>query len=164
MTPPSWTSLPEMGLNFTSTKPSLRLASSLMQTGYVARPDCLSTFGLLGAVLSASIVHFASPVPVLVAVQPGGGAPAFMVSKFTVSARATTASAAAKRIANARVFTEASVSHLRFSNGVRPATHVSHVAADRAAGARANAVWHGAGRRPAARWLRPAHATCELAA
>src|SRR2546429_8341967 len=107
-----------MGLNFTSTNPSLRLVSSLMQTGYVAWPDCLSTFGLLGAVLSASIVHFALPVPVLVAVQPGGGAPAFIVSKFIVSACATTASVAVMSIVSASMFTEASVLILRLLRGV----------------------------------------------
>src|SRR5438132_948897 len=107
-----------MGLNFTSTKPSLRLASSLMQTGYVAWPDCLRTFGLLGAVLSASIVHFASPVPAFVEIQPGGGAPAFMVSKFIVSACATTASVAVMSIVSARVFTEASILILRLLRGV----------------------------------------------
>lgn len=57
-----------------------------MQTGYVARPDCLRTFGLLGAVGSASTVHFGCPVPVFVAVQPGGGAPVARLSKFVVSA------------------------------------------------------------------------------
>src|SRR6266699_3766344 len=88
MTPPAWSSLPEMGLNFTSTKPSLRLVSSLMQTGYVASPDCFRTLGLLGAESSATISHLASPLPVLVAVQPGGGAPVLRSSKLTVSASA----------------------------------------------------------------------------
>ena len=49
--------------------------SSLKQTGYVATPDCLRTFGLLGAVSSFSIVHFAVPLPVFVAVQPAGAFP-----------------------------------------------------------------------------------------
>src|SRR5439155_5239817 len=62
-----------------------------MHTGYVARPDCLSTFGLLGAVSSLSIVHFASPVPVLVAVQPGGGVPIVRSSKLRVCANAALA-------------------------------------------------------------------------
>src|SRR6266567_6793993 len=88
MTPPAWSSLPEMGLNFTSTKPSLRLASSLMQTGYVASPDCFKTFGLLGAESSATTSHLASPLPVLVAVQPGGSAPLLRSSKLIVSAPA----------------------------------------------------------------------------
>src|SRR6266566_3091584 len=35
---------------------------------------------------SFSTDHFAVPLPVCVAVQPGGGIPAFMSSKFTVSA------------------------------------------------------------------------------
>src|SRR5437762_10329539 len=85
MTPPAWSSLPERGLNFTSTKPSLRLVSSLMQTGYVASPDCFKTFGLLGAESSATTAHLAAPFPVFVAVHPGGGAPVFKSSKFTVS-------------------------------------------------------------------------------
>src|SRR6266568_8964439 len=88
MTPPAWSSLPEIGLNFTSTKPSLRLVSLLRQTGYVASPDCLRTFGLLGAVSSFSMVHFASPLPVLVAVHPGGASPGLALSKPMVSARA----------------------------------------------------------------------------
>src|SRR5438477_3889898 len=94
-----------MGLNFTSTKPSLTFVSFLRQTGYVASPDCFSTFGLLGAVSSFSIVHFASPLPVLVAVQPGGGWPSGALSKLTESATATTAMApATTSVATARVF------------------------------------------------------------
>src|SRR5437773_8819946 len=81
-----------MGLNFTSTKPSLIFVSSLRQTGYVASPDCFSTFGLLGAVSSFWIVHFASPLPVFVAVQPGGAAPGVASSKLMVCACAVTAS------------------------------------------------------------------------
>src|SRR5215216_5065868 len=77
-----------MGLNFTSTKPSLRLASSLMQTGYVAWPDCFNTFGLLGAVSSATTAHRAWPEPVWVAIQPVGAFPVSALSKFTVSAGA----------------------------------------------------------------------------
>src|SRR5437773_1169165 len=77
-----------MGFNFTSTKPSFTLVSFLRQTGYVASPDCLRTFGLLGALSSFSMVHFASPLPVLVAVQPGGAWPALASSKLTVSASA----------------------------------------------------------------------------
>src|SRR5206468_8591215 len=77
-----------MGLNFTSTKPSLTFVSFLRQTGYVASPDCLSTFGLLGAVSSFSIVHFASPLPVLVAVHPGGASPGLASSKLMVWANA----------------------------------------------------------------------------
>src|SRR5438874_12792164 len=60
-----------------------------MQTGNVPWPDCLSTFGLLGAESSFSIAHFAAPLPVCVAVQPGGGAPVFISSKLTVSAMAS---------------------------------------------------------------------------
>src|SRR5439155_7493747 len=79
------------GLNFTSTKPSLRFVSSLKQTGYVATPDCFSTFGLLGAVSSFSMVHFALPLPVLVAVQPAGALPMPELSKLAVSGAAATA-------------------------------------------------------------------------
>src|SRR5207253_10587276 len=80
---------PATGLNLTTTKPSLRLVSFLMQTGKVAWPDCFNTFGLLGAASSFSIAHLAVPLPVCVAIQPGGGAPVFMSSKLTVSAMAT---------------------------------------------------------------------------
>src|SRR5437773_9765636 len=62
------------------------LVPFLKQTGKVACPDCFNTFGLLGAELSLSTVHFAVPLPVCVAVQAGGGTPAFMPSQFTVSA------------------------------------------------------------------------------
>src|SRR5271157_873684 len=62
--------------------------SSLMQTGKVATPDCLRTLGLLGAESSATTAHLGSPLPVLVAVQPGGGAPVLRLSKLTVSADA----------------------------------------------------------------------------
>src|SRR5438034_10934300 len=86
MTPPAWSSLPATGLNFTSMKPSLMLVSFLMQTGKVAAPDCFNTFGLLGAESSFSTNHFAEPLPVCVAVHPGGAAPALKLSKFTVSA------------------------------------------------------------------------------
>src|SRR5262249_55342803 len=98
MRPPARSVLPEMGLNFTSTKPSLMLVSSLMQMGNVARPDCFRTFGLLGAVSSLSTVHFAAPLPVWVAVQPGGGAPVSKLSKLTVSASATLLSTAAASV------------------------------------------------------------------
>src|SRR5215831_2793248 len=97
MTPPAWSSLPETGLNFTSTNPSLRLVSSLMQTGYVASPDCLRTFGLEGAESSATISHLAWPEPVWVAVQPGGGAAVLRSSKCAVSATAMVLTRAAAR-------------------------------------------------------------------
>src|SRR6266568_4119184 len=77
-----------MGLNFTSTNPSLRLVLFFRQIGYVASPDCLSTFGFEGAVSSATTAHFASPMPVLVAVHPAGASPTLSSSKFTVSASA----------------------------------------------------------------------------
>src|SRR2546430_14170925 len=86
MTPPAWSSFPATGLNFTSTKPSLRLVSFLMQTGNVASPFCFNTFGLLGAESSFSTDHFAEPLPVCVAVHPRGVAPVLKLSKVTVSA------------------------------------------------------------------------------
>src|SRR6266576_5582604 len=64
------------------------LVSFLKQTGNVAWPDCFKTFGLLGAESSFSTAHFAVPLPVCVAVQPGGGAPVFASSKLIVSASA----------------------------------------------------------------------------
>src|SRR5439155_1900845 len=88
ITPPAWSSLPESGLNFTSTKPSWTLVFSLMQTGYVTSPDCFRTLGLLGAVASAATAHLASPLPFGVADQPGGGAPVLRSSKLIVSASA----------------------------------------------------------------------------
>src|SRR6266446_5246641 len=59
-----------------------------MQIGNVPTPDCLSTFGVLGAELSCSTLHFALPLPVTALFQPGGEAPAFASSKLTVSASA----------------------------------------------------------------------------
>src|SRR2546425_6299121 len=103
MTPPAWSSLPATGLNFTSTKPSLMLVSFLMQTGKVAWPDCFNTFGLLGEELSFSTDHFAVPLPVCVAVQPGGG-PDFISSKLTVSAVASPVVMAATIVVNLNVF------------------------------------------------------------
>src|ERR1035441_7824533 len=88
MRPPAWSSLPDRGLNFTSTRRSLRLASSFMQIGYVPSPDCFSTFGLLGAEPSCAMLHFAAPVPVRVPVQWGGSLPGLASSKPAVSANA----------------------------------------------------------------------------
>src|SRR5258708_712164 len=58
-----------------------------MQAGWVGSPDCFNTFGLLGAESSATTSHLGSPLPVLVAFQPGGGAPVLSSSKLTVSAK-----------------------------------------------------------------------------
>jgi hypothetical protein len=44
----------------------------------------LTTFEFEGAVLSGSIVHFGSPLPVLVAVQPFGAAPIASAWKLAV--------------------------------------------------------------------------------
>src|SRR2546423_15447966 len=81
-----------------------------MQMGYVARPDCFRTFGLLGAVSSCSTLHFGSPVPVFVAVHPGGGAPASRLSKLIVSADMTTASTGTAYVTRAHAFI--SIPHL----------------------------------------------------
>src|SRR4051794_17827416 len=64
------------------------VVSFLIANGKVARPDCLRTLGLLGAVGSASTVHFGCPLPVIVKVQPSGDVPAAASSKFRVSATA----------------------------------------------------------------------------
>src|SRR6478736_664261 len=58
------------------------LLSFFSSSGYVARPDCLSTFDFDGAVSSFSTVHFGSPVPVRVTVQPSGAAPVPVASKL----------------------------------------------------------------------------------
>src|SRR5438876_6392671 len=60
-----------------------------MQIGNVPTPDCFNTFGLLGAELSCSMLHFALPLPVTALFQPRGSAPALASSKLTVSAIAT---------------------------------------------------------------------------
>src|SRR5204863_8700675 len=87
------------------------LVSSLKHTGYVATPDCFRTFDLLGAVSSFSIVHFALPVPVLVAVQPAGGWPSGALSKFTTTSATaiTTSVPATTSVATANVFIGTSV-------------------------------------------------------
>src|SRR5450631_29681 len=58
------------------------LVSFFRSSGYVARPDCLSTFDFDGAVSSLSTVHFGSPDPVRVAVQPSGTTPIRVLSKL----------------------------------------------------------------------------------
>jgi hypothetical protein len=52
--------------------------------GNVPLPDCLSTFGLLGAVASASTDHFGEPRPVTPARQPAGVAPGMSWSNVIV--------------------------------------------------------------------------------
>src|SRR2546423_10318626 len=106
MTPPAWSSFPATGLNFTSTKPSLRLVLFLKQTGNVASPDCFNTFAWLGAESSFSTLHFAEPLPVWVAVHPGGASPILRLSKFTVSADATVVIAILANAAKSGVFIE----------------------------------------------------------
>src|SRR5437899_11240892 len=77
-----------MGLNFTSTTPSVRAVSFLTHQGNVPAPDCFSTFGGLGAVGSFSTAHFGAPRPVTPAVQPPGSEPTASWSKVIVSATA----------------------------------------------------------------------------
>src|SRR5665213_460610 len=71
-----------MALNFISTKPSLMAASFFRINGKAARPDCFRTFDFDGAVSSISVVHFGSPDPVRVDVQPSGAAPIWLLSKL----------------------------------------------------------------------------------
>jgi len=59
------------------------LLSSFRSSGKVARPDCLTTPRFDGAVWSLSTVHFGSPEPVRVDVQPSGAAPIRLLSKLT---------------------------------------------------------------------------------
>src|SRR2546430_15295674 len=75
-----------------------------MQTGNVASPFCFNTFGLLGAESSFSTDHFAEPLPVCVAVHPGGAAPVLRLSKFTVSADASAVIAMLASAAKSSVF------------------------------------------------------------
>src|SRR3979490_2679519 len=75
-----------MDLNFTSTKPSPIDTSFFTHQGKVPWPDCINTFGLLGAVGSACTSHFGEPRPVTPAVQPVGTFPASSRSKLMVSA------------------------------------------------------------------------------
>src|ERR1700722_17973258 len=96
---------PATALNLTSTKPSLMLVSFLRSSGYVARPDCLSTLDFDGAVPSLSTVHFGSPDPVRVAVQPSGATPIWLLSKLIAwfdmsftSNKKRVAAAAAQRV------------------------------------------------------------------
>src|SRR5215467_3500298 len=85
--PPAWSSLPATGLNLTSTYPSFSETSFFTHQGNVPLPDCLSTFGLLGAVASGSIAHFGEPLPVTPVRHPDGAAPVGSLSKEIVSAR-----------------------------------------------------------------------------
>src|SRR5262245_46302552 len=77
-----------MGLNLTSTKPSASETSFRAHHGNVPWADCFSTFGLLGAVLSAPTVHLGVPRPVTPQVQPAGAVPTDSWSKPIVSANA----------------------------------------------------------------------------
>src|SRR5262249_21108735 len=88
--PPARSSLPSTGLNLTSTNPSVRETSLLAHQGNVPWPDCLSTFGLLGAVLSGSTAHLGVPRPVTPQVQLAGIAPVGSWSNPVMSANAAT--------------------------------------------------------------------------
>src|SRR5689334_4345368 len=63
--------------------------------GKVALPDCLRTFGLLGAEESASTAQCGEPRPVVPHTQPAGADPAVSASKLIVSAIAGVAHNAA---------------------------------------------------------------------
>jgi hypothetical protein len=77
-----------MGLNCTSTKPSVIEAFFFTHQGKVPLPDCLSTFGGLGADAPAAIAHFGEPLPVTPHVQSAGGAPGLIWSNVSAPARA----------------------------------------------------------------------------
>src|SRR5437867_4007737 len=66
--------------------PSVKVVPLLTHQGKVPVPDCFSTFGALGAVESASMVHLGVPRPVTPAIQPLGREPAASWSKVIVSA------------------------------------------------------------------------------
>src|SRR5690349_3735867 len=89
-----------MGLNLTSTKPSVTETLFLTHQGNVPCPDCFSTLGLLGAVGSASTAHFGAPRPVTPATQSAGRPPGFVLSKVSVSAIAMVAVRSDKTAAN----------------------------------------------------------------
>ena len=96
--PAAWSLVPLRGLNFTSTNPSLSDASVLTQRGklgFGVQADCLRTKGRLGAESSFSTDHFGSPVPVILATQPGGIVPTVALSKLAVAALTGSAKPAA---------------------------------------------------------------------
>src|SRR5204863_2782054 len=86
--PPAWSSLPEMDLNRTSTKPSAIAVLGSTHHGKAPLPDCCSTFGLLGAPGSGRTAHCGVPLPVTPCCQLAGNAPGASVSKLMVSANA----------------------------------------------------------------------------
>src|ERR1051325_6909030 len=91
MTPPAWSSRPEIALNRTSTKPFSIDVLRSSHRGKVPLPDCSSTFGLLGAPASARTAHFGFPLPVTPCSQPAGSPPGESLSKLMVSANAALA-------------------------------------------------------------------------
>jgi len=93
-TPPAWSSWPEIGLNFTSTKPSASAVPVFTHHGKVPLPSCSSTWPRLGAAGSAATVQRGLPRPVTPHVQPAGAAPTVSLSKCTPCAPADTAMAA----------------------------------------------------------------------
>src|SRR5919201_2800125 len=86
--PPARSSLPEIGLKRTSTKPFSTDALRSTHQGNVPLPDCWRTFGLLGAVGSARTSHFGLPLPVTPCSHPAGNAPGGSASKLMVCATA----------------------------------------------------------------------------
>src|SRR5712692_3788651 len=88
MTPPAWSSLPEIALKRTSTKPFSTAAFGSTHQGNVPLPDCWRTFGLLGADESCRTAHFGLPFPVTPCCHALGSAPGLSLSKLMVSANA----------------------------------------------------------------------------
>src|SRR5438045_7733280 len=80
--PPAWSSLPEIGLNLTSTNPSLMALSVFAAQQNVASPDCFNTLPRDGAVSSDTTSHLAAPLPVMPDSQPFGRA--LVSSKLTL--------------------------------------------------------------------------------
>src|SRR3954453_1324830 len=75
-----------MGLNFTSTYPSITCESFFTHQGKSPRSLCFSTLGFDGALTSRSTVQRDVPRPVTPAVHPEGAEPVALVSKLIISA------------------------------------------------------------------------------
>src|SRR5206468_5145039 len=95
--PPAWSSPPEIGLNFTSTKPSVSDVALFTHHGKVPLPLCISTLDLLGAPGSAATAQRGLPRPVTPQVQPDGIEPTASLSKLTDCASAAADASEATR-------------------------------------------------------------------
>src|SRR5207247_2096933 len=115
--PPAWSSPPEIGLNFTSTKPSASDVPLLTHHGKVPVPDCISTFDLLGAVGSAATAQRGLPRPVTPQVHPAGTALTVSLSKLTVCARAAVDASEANNTNDDRFIATPCPSHGWINNG-----------------------------------------------